>query len=75
MNIIDLQNYATKLSFGGLHPKNYREVFECYEMIIDDFRYRQTKLIEKQIETYINKNFVDIKDLKLGDAVFYFSSN
>lgn len=75
MNQIELQEYATKISFGGLHPKNIHQAFEIYEMIIEDYNYRQSKLIEKEIEKYINKTYVDIKDLALGDKNrFYISS-
>lgn len=67
MNPIELQEYAGKLAFGGLHPKNMQQAFEIYEMIIEDYNYRQSKLIEKEIEEYINKNYVDVKDFALGD--------
>lgn len=75
MNRIELQEYAGKLAFGGLHPKNMYQAFEMYEMIIEDYNYRQSKLIEKEIGEYINKNYVDVKDLALGDKNVFWASS
>lgn len=55
MNQIELQDYTTKISFSGLHPKNVHQAFEMYEMIIEDYIHRQSKLIEKEIEDYLNR--------------------
>lgn len=76
-NIIEAQEYAGKLAFGELHPKNIYEAFEIYEMIMDDYYYRQNKLIEKRIDKWYDENFVSAKDLALGDKniVFYASSS
>ena len=44
-------------------------------MFIEDYYNRQHKLINKQIENYINKTYVDIKDIASGDKnLFYLSS-
>ena len=44
-------------------------------MLIEDYYNRQRKLINKQIENYINKTYVDIKDFSKGDKnLFYLSS-
>ena len=44
-------------------------------MLIEDYYNRQHKLINKQIENYINKTYVDIKDFSEGDKnLFYLSS-
>ena len=76
MNIIEAQGYAGKLSFCGLHPENIYEAFEIYEMIMDDYYYRQNKLIEESIDKWYDENFVSTKDLALGDKniIFYKSS-
>ena len=43
-------------------------------MLIEDYYNRQYKLINKQIENYINKTYVDVKDLSDGDKnLFYLS--
>lgn len=74
MNIIKAQEQASKKAFS-LKPKNIYEAFELYEMLIEDYYYRQYELINKEIKDYIDKNFVDVKDLDIGDKnVFYVSS-
>lgn len=69
MNPIELQECDSKSAFGGLHPKNMRQAFEIYEMIIEDYNCRQSKLIDKEFKEYINKNYVDAKDIALGDEL------
>lgn len=73
MNIIEVQEYVGKLAFGGLHHKNIYEAFEIYEMIMEDYYYRQNKLIEESIGKWYDENFVSAKDLALGDKniIFY----
>ena len=41
--------------------------FEIAEMIVQDFCDRQQGLIEREVSDYIDKNFVDVKDITLGD--------
>ena len=44
-------------------------------MLIEDYYNRQYKLINKQMENYINKTYVDVKDLSEGDKnLFYLNS-
>ena len=58
-----------------LKSANKYELFDIYEMLIEDYYYRQYKLISKQIENYINKTYVDVKDFTGGDKnLFYLSS-
>ena len=58
-----------------LKSANKYELFDIYEMLIEDYYYRQYKLINKQIENYINKTYVDVKDIAGGDKnLFYLSS-
>lgn len=58
-----------------LKSANKYELFDIYEMLIEDYYYRQYKLINKQIENYINKIYVDVKDIADGDKnLFYLSS-
>ena len=58
-----------------LKSANIYELFDIYEMLIEDYYYRQYKLINKQIENYINETYVDVKDLSVGDKnLFYLSS-
>ena len=58
-----------------LKSANKYELFDIYEMLIEDYYYRQYKLINKQIENYINKTYVDVKDLANEDKnLFYLSS-
>lgn len=58
-----------------LKSANKYELFDIYEMLIEDYYYRQYKLIDKQIENYINKTYVDVKDFSEGDKnLFYLSS-
>ena len=52
-----------------LKSVNKYELFDIYEMLIEDYYNRQHKLINKQIENYINKTYVDIKDF------FFFFKN
>lgn len=75
MNIIEAQEQASKKAFS-LKPKNIYEAFELYEMLIEDYYTRQSELINKEIKNYINKNFVNVKDLTHGDAnAFYVSGS
>lgn len=58
-----------------LKSANKYELFDIYEMLMEDYYYRQYKLINKQIENYINKTYVDIKNFSKGDKnLFYLSS-
>ena len=58
-----------------LKSANKYELFDIYEMLIEDYYNRQHKLINKQIENYINKTYVDIKDFSEGDKnLFYLNS-
>ena len=58
-----------------LKSANKYELFDIYEMLIEDYYNRQYKLINKQIENYINKTYVDVKDLSEGDKnLFYLNS-
>lgn len=73
MNIIEAQEQAGKKAFG-LKPKDMHEAFELYEMFIEDYYTRQSELINKEIKDYIDKNFVDAKDLAGEDTnEFYLS--
>ena len=57
-----------------LKSANKYELFDIYEMLMEDYYYRQYKLINKQIGNYINKTYVDVKDLSDGDKnLFYLS--
>ena len=57
-----------------LKSANKYELFDIYEMLMEDYYYRQYKLINKQIENYINKTYVDVKDLSDGNKnLFYLS--
>lgn len=58
-----------------LKSANKYELFDIYEMLIEDYYYRQYKLIDKQIENYINKTYVDIKDFSNGDKNLFYLSN
>lgn len=72
-NIIEAQEQASKKAFS-LKPKNMHEAFELYEMFIEDYYTRQGELINKEIKDYIDKTYVDVKDLAYGDKnVFYLS--
>lgn len=54
-----------------LKSANKYDLFDIYEMLIEDYYYRQSKLIDKQIEKYI----IDVKDIIDGDGnLFYLSS-
>ena len=54
---------------------NKYELFDIYEMLIEDYYNRQYKLINKQMENYINKTYIDVKDLSEGDKnLFYLNS-
>lgn len=76
MNIIKAQEYAGKLAFGSLHPKNIYQTFEIYGMIMDDYYYRQNRLIEESINKWYDKNFVNAKDLTLEDKnIIFYESN
>ena len=58
-----------------LKSANKYELFDIYEMLVEDYYHRQYKLINKQIENYIDKTYVDIKDFSKGDKnLFYLSS-
>ena len=58
-----------------LKSANKYELFDIYEMFIEDYYNRQYKLINKQMENYINKTYVDVKDLSKGDKnLFYLDS-
>ena len=72
MNIVEMQEYAGKLVFGNLRPKNIYQVFEVYQMIIEDYYYRQNKLIEDDIRKWIDENYVSDKDLALEDKNIFF---
>ena len=41
-----------------LKSANKYELFDIYEMLIEDYYHRQYKLIDKQIENYINKTLM-----------------
>ena len=58
-----------------LKSANKYELFDIYEMLIEDYYNRQYKLINKQIENYINKTYVDIKDFSEGDKNLFYLSN
>ena len=58
-----------------LKSANKYELFDIYEMLIEDYYNRQYKLINKQIENYINKTYVDVKDLSEGDKNLFYLSN
>ena len=58
-----------------LKSANKYELFDIYEMFIEDYYNRQHKLINKQIENYINKAYVDVKDLSEGDKNLFYLSN
>ena len=58
-----------------LKSANKYELFDIYEMLMEDYYHRQYKLINKQIENYINKTYVDIKDLSDGDKNLFYLSN
>lgn len=58
-----------------LKSANKYDLFDIYEMLIEDYYYRQHQLIDKQIENYINKTYVDVKDFSEGDKnLFYLTS-
>ena len=58
-----------------LKSANKYELFDIYEMLIEDYYNRQYKLINKQMENYINKTYIDVKDLSEGDKnLFYLNS-
>ena len=58
-----------------LKSANKYELFDIYEMLIEYYYNRQYKLISKQMENYINKTYVDVKDLSEGDKnLFYLNS-
>lgn len=78
MNAIDIQNYACKLAFDIVSDiykgEKLYKVFPLYEMIIEDFYYRQKELIDKELEEYFS-TFVEIKNIASSDAQeFYVSS-
>lgn len=41
-----------------LKSANKYELFDIYEMLMEDYYHRQYKLIDKQIEKYINKKLM-----------------
>ena len=58
-----------------LKSANKYELFDIYEMLIEDYYNRQYKLINKQMENYINKTYIEVKDLSEGDKnLFYLNS-
>lgn len=74
---IDIQNIAIK-NARLLCGNNKYKLFDLYEMIIDDYYTGQYNLIIKQVSDYINKNYVDVKDIAIaiGDKnIFWVSSN
>ena len=58
-----------------LKSANKYELFDLYEMLMEDYYHRQYKLIDKQIENYINKTYVDIKDCYDVDKNLFYLSN
>ena len=58
-----------------LKSANKYELFDIYEMLMEDYYHRQYKLIDKQIENYINKTLIDIKDFSYGDKNLFYLSN
>ena len=58
-----------------LKSANKYELFDIYEMLMEDYYHRQYKLIDKQIENYINKTCVDIKDFSDGDKKLFYLNN
>lgn len=58
-----------------LKSANKYELFDIYEMLMEDYYHRQYKLIDKQIENYINKTYVDIKDCYDVDKNLFYLSN
>lgn len=74
MNQIELQEYVTRLAFGGLHPSNAHQVFELYEMMIEEFCYKHYQIVMDEIKKSMD-DFVRIDDIGLGNAnKFYISS-
>lgn len=58
-----------------LKSANKYELFDIYEILIEDYYNRQYKLINKQIENYINKTYVDIRNFSEGDKNLFYLSN
>lgn len=66
MSPIDIQDIAAKnakLIWGNSKYK----IFDLYMMILDDYYTRQHDLIVKQVSNYIKENYVDVKDITIGD--------
>ena len=43
----------------AVHPKSLRELFDIYEMLMEDYYHRQYKLIDKQIENPIHSTLLN----------------
>lgn len=44
-----------------LKSANKYELFEIYEMLMEDYYHRQRELIDEQIKNYINGTYIDIR--------------
>ena len=81
--IVEEAKTLAELHYKTSYFKNIKidDIKKIYEDIksnilyIEDYYNRQHKLINRQIENYINKTYVDIKDFSEGDKnLFYLNS-
>lgn len=76
MNPIEIQSHVSNIAFNAVknkfHKANIYEVFSIYEMLIEDFYYKQQQLLQTEMEKYFD-SFVTTADIALENAQFYIS--